>query len=59
MPLTIARLLVTARGLLNRVIGRSMHARGLTVPCRGCTNQSPHDSHLAAGALEVLGGASR
>lgn len=59
MSLTIARLVVAVRGLINRVIGRSMHASGLTVPCRGCTDQSPHDSHLAARALKVLGSSSR
>ncbi len=59
MTLPIARLMVATRGMVNRLIGRSMHASGLTVPCRGCTDASPHDSHLAAGALVVLGSRSR
>lgn len=29
---------------------------GLTVPCTGCGDPSPHDSHLAPGALDRLGG---
>lgn len=28
---------------------------GLTVPCGGCGDPSPHDAHLAPGALEQLG----
>lgn len=28
---------------------------GLTVPCGGCKDPSPHDAHLAPGALERLG----
>lgn len=52
----LAWLLVRARGLTNLILGRGMHRSGFTVPCRGCTVTSPHDSHLARGALTVLGG---
>lgn len=54
MPIMIAHVLVYLRGLRNRVRGHGDRA-GLTVPCRGCDDRSPHDGHLARGAAEVLG----
>jgi len=53
-----AALLVKTRGLVNRVRGRRDWT-GLTVTCPGCTEPSPHDAHLAAGALTYLGGRPR
>ncbi len=50
-----AVLLVKARGLVNRLRGRRDRT-GLTVDCPGCGDPSPHDAHLAAGALTYLGG---
>lgn len=50
-----AFLIVKTRGLVNRVL-RRRDWTGLTVPCHGCAEPSPHDAHLAAGALAYLGG---
>lgn len=51
----LIRLIISARGMYYRFTGRSMHRDGLTTPCSGCNDTSPHDSHLAPGALAWLG----
>lgn len=46
---------IKARGFVNRARGRGDQS-GLTVPCNGrCGDTSPHDAHLAPGALDYLG----
>lgn len=49
-----AMLVVKLRGAINRLRGRRDWT-GLTVDCHGCDDPSPHDAHLAAGALAYLG----
>lgn len=56
LPAALSWLLVRARGLVNLLRGRPAHRSGLTSPCRGCADTSPHDAHLAAGALTYLRG---
>lgn len=52
-----AWLVVRARGLVNLLAGRPAHRSGLTVPCGGgCGDLTPHDAHLAVGALTYLRG---
>lgn len=51
----LAAAVVRFRGLVNLLAGRTAHRSGLTKPCRGCADTSPHDAHLAVGALTYLG----
>ena len=58
LRLWAARLAVRARSRRNRFVGGD--DSGLTVPCKGgCGDDSPHDAHLAFGALRYLGGYRR
>lgn len=54
MRVIAARALVRLRGAYFRLTGRPAHRSGLTVPCQGCGDASPHDAHLGRGALTML-----